>query len=412
MGNTAVGSKWPPMGYIPDHVPEDLVRPFSFYADPAMSQCPFSATSQLHDGPRIFWNPENPQFGGSWVPTRAEDIRFVLNNTQYFSNKGEAGFSALVGEEWDLIPLELDPPRHSQFRRLLNPLLAPPVVKKMSQGLTDRAVRLIEAVRGDGHCEFVGAFGRSYPIGVFMQLMGLPEELFDTFVAWEFDLLHSHDMQHRVAAAMEIKSYLANLAAERRANPTGDLTSFVVEASVDGKKLTDDEVMGTLYLLFVGGLDTVAASLGFFFRHLAENPEQQDVLRANPDQIDRAIEELLRRYSVVTVHRMCIADVEVGGVQMKVGDWVTINDSLGSLDPTEFGCPMDVDFERKNIRHLAFSFGPHFCMGSHLARKELSIALREWLARVPRWRLKPDAPIQVHGGLFGIEHLELEWDVA
>lgn len=412
MGNTATTSQWPAMGHIPPHVPEELIKPFSFAADPEMSRCPFSATFKLHDGPRIFWNPLNPQFGGSWVPTRAEDIRFILNSPAYFTNKGEAGFSALVGEQWDLIPLELDPPIHTKFRQLLNPLLAPPVVRDMTNGLRERAVQLIDRVKDQGHCEFVSAFGRTYPIGVFMQLMGLPEDLFDTFVAWEYDLLHSHDMGTRAAAAMAIKNFLSDLAAQRRADPTGDLTSFVVGATIDGRALTDDEVMGTLYLLFVGGLDTVAASLGFFFRHLAENPEQQAFLRANPDRIDKAIEEMLRRFSVVTVHRMCKVDVEVGGVQMKAGDWITINDSLGSLDPDEFADPMQVDLDRKNVRHLAFSYGPHFCMGSHLARRELSIALHEWLTRIPAWRLKPGAPIEVHGGLFGIEHLELEWDAA
>ncbi|MDO7843608.1 cytochrome P450 [Sphingomonas immobilis] len=412
MGNTATSPQWPAMGHIPDHVPAELIKPFSFAGEPEMSRCPFSATSRLHEGPRIFWNPANPQFGGSWVPTRAEDIRYVLNTPSLFSNKGEAGFSGLVGEQWDLIPLELDPPEHGKFRQLLNPLLAPPAVAKLTPGVTERAVRLIEAVRAKGGCEFMDAFGRAFPIGVFMQLMGLPEEHYDTFVTWEFELLHSGDMARRVAAAVAIRDFLRTLASERRANPTGDLTSFVVQAQIDGKDLSDDEVMGILYLLFAGGLDTVAASLGFFFRHLAENPEQQTFLRENPDRIDKSIEEMLRRFSVVTVHRMCKVDLEMAGVQMRAGDWITINDSLGSLDPAEFDEPMEVDLDRKNVRHLAFSFGPHFCMGSHLARRELSIALHEWLARVPTWRIRPGSPVQVHGGLFGVEHLELEWDAA
>jgi cytochrome P450 len=106
-------------------------------------------------------------------------------------------------------------------------------------------------------------------------------------------------------------------------------------------------------------------------------------------------------------------DVELGGVLMKAGDWISIVDSLGSLDPEEFANPMEVDLDRRNIRHFGFSFGPHFCLGSHLARRELLIAMREWLARIPPWRLKPGAPIEVHGGgVFGVEHLELEWDIA
>lgn len=395
-----------------DHITPDLVRPFDF-AGESMRGCPFSQTATLHDRGRVFWNPNDVRFGGSWVLTRAADIRTVLNKPELFSSKGEAGFSALLGESWDLIPLELDPPRHTGFRQMLNPLLAPSVIAKLAPGVTALAIELIEAVRDKGTCEFMAAYGRPFPVSIFLQLMGLPLEQTDMFLKWEFDLLHGPDMPIRIGAAGAIRDYLRELAVARRANPCGDLTSSVVTATLDGRHLSDDEVMGTLYLLFVGGLDTVASTLGFFFRHLAENPEQQAQLRAQPELIDRAVEELLRRFSVVTAHRQCTQDVELAGVQMKAGDWIAINGSLASLDPTEFANPLTVDFERKNNRHLGFQYGPHFCLGSHLARRELQITLREWLARIPSWRLKPGAPIEAHGGgVFGIEHLELEWDVA
>lgn len=361
----------------------------------------------------MFWNPNDVGFGGSWVLTRAADIRTVLNKPKLFSSKGEAGFSALLGESWDLIPLELDPPRHTGFRQLLNPLLAPSVIDKLAPGVTALAIELIEAVRDTGTCEFMAAYGRPFPVNIFLQLMGLPLEQTDMFLKWEFDLLHGPDMPTRIGAAGAIRDYLRELAVVRRTNPCGDLTSSVVTAKLDGRYLSDDEVMGTLYLLFVGGLDTVASTLGFFFRHLAENPAQQAQLRAQPELVDRAVEKLLRRFSVVTAHRQCTQDVELAGVQMKAGDWIAINGSLANLDPTEFADPLTVDFERKNNRHLGFQYGPHFCLGSHLARRELQITLREWLAQIPSWRLKPGAPIEAHGGgVFGIEHLELEWDVA
>lgn len=396
--------------FIPPHVPENLVRPFSFLDAPGMSSCPFATVSRLHEGPRVFWNPANHRFGGSWVLTRAEDIRFVLGNTEFFSSKGETGFSKLLGEDWSLVPLEIDPPLHTDFRKLLNPLLSPPVVEKMTDKVADRAAELIEAVREKGECEFVNAFGKPFPVSIFMQLMGLPAEHMDTFLQWEFDLFQGRTLEVRQSAAKGIRDHLTELAAERRRQPTGDLTSIVVAGTIDGRPLTDDEILGALYLLFVGGLDTVASTLGFIFKYLAENPKHQQILRENPETIDRRLEELLRRFSIVTAHRQCKADVEIAGVQMKAGDWVTINSSLGSLDQNEFEDPMEVDFNRKGVRHLAFNFGPHFCMGSHLARRELSVAIREWLARVPPFRLKPDAPVVVHGGgVFGVEHLELEW---
>jgi len=402
--------RWPAPGYTPDHVPADLVRPFDVANDPESLRCPFSVISKLHDGPRTFWNPDNFMFGGTWVPTRAEDIRFILGRPDLFSNRFEAGFSGLMGEDWDLVPLELDPPEHTQYRKLLNPLVSPPVVAALTPRVIERAVELIEAVLPDGECEFMDAFGRPFPVGIFMELMGLPSDMTDQFNEWEFNLLHDPDMAVKAQAASAIRDYLLTLAADRRANPIDDLTSKVVTATIDGRLLDDDKVLGILYLLFVGGLDTVASSLGFFFRHLAENPEDQALLRAEPERIEQAVEEMLRRFSVVMVSRQCKVDVEVGGIQMKAGDWINIGDAFASLDPHEFENPLKVDFDRKNVRHLAFSFGPHFCMGSHLARRELVVALREWLARVPPFRVKEgEIPIAHGSGVFGVDKLVLSW---
>jgi cytochrome P450 len=393
---------------IPAHVPAELVKSF---APPMFSGgCPFDAVSKLHGEAPIFWNPIN-QFGGAWTPTRAEDIRFILGRPDLFTNKGEAGFSKLLGEEWDLVPLELDPPEHTVYRSFLNTLLSPSVVNGLTPGITARAIELIEVVREAGECEFMGAFGRPFPVGIFMQLMGLPAQLTDRFLSWEFDLLHDPDFGKKMVAAREIRDYLLELAAERRERPTGDLTSSVVAARVDGMPFSDDKVKGMLFLLFVGGLDTVASSLGFFFRYLAEHPAQQDRLRHNSALIDQAVEELLRRFSVVTVNRQCKTDLEIRGVQMKAGDWITLHTSLGSLDPQEFSSPREVNFERKNVRHFGLSYGPHFCAGSHLARRELRIALREWLARIPPWRIKnADSVVARAGGVLGVEHMVLAWD--
>lgn len=400
--------------YVPDHVPPELVSSFDLFGDPAMRDCPFAAAHRLHDnGPRILWSPLGRRGGsqrGNWVLTRAEDMRFVLSNPLLFSSKGAAGFSALVGESWDMIPLELDPPEHTKFRKILNPILYPRVVTQMTPGVIARAVELIDAIKDQGGCEFMEAFGRPFPVSIFMQLMGLPAEMMPTFLDWEARLLHGADVATRAAGATEIRDYLKELAADRRANPTDDLTSFVVSSDVEGRKFTDDEVMGTLYLLFVGGLDTVASSLGFYFHYLATQPEKQRELRCNPDKIEHAVEEMLRRFSVVASSRRVTQDLELQGVKMRAGDWISIPYALGSLDPNEFACPMDVDFDRGGSRHFGFAYGPHFCIGSHLARREMAVALREWLARIPEFRVKPGSRVEKHGGgVFGVEHLELEW---
>ncbi|MET0377142.1 MAG: cytochrome P450 [Rhizorhabdus sp.] len=393
----------------PADLPDNLIGDFDVYAAPELAQCPYRYTFRLHEGPPIVWVPDR-RSRGAWQVSRAADIRFVMNNPQIFSSREAAGFSQLIGERWDMIPLELDPPEHTKFRKVMNPILAPAKVAQMAPGVTARAVELIETVREKGGCEFMEAFGQPFPVSIFMQLMGLPSDQMGTFLRWEKDLLFSPDPQDKARAAKEIRDYLVTLGNERRANPTGDLTSYVVQAEVDGRPFSDDEILGTLYLLFVGGLDTVASTLGFVFRHLAEDQEHQAWLRANPDRVEKAIEELIRRFTVVSTRRRVMEDVELGGVQMKRGDWVAVTFAAGSIDPNEFLCPLDVDFDRKNVRHFGFGFGPHFCIGNHLARRELVVALHEWLARIPQWRVRPGSEVIQHGGgVFGVDLLELEW---
>lgn len=393
----------------PTGLPQELVSDFDLYGSPELAKCPYSYTARLHEGPAVVWAPDS-RCGGAWVVSRAADIRFVMSNPQIFSSRRAAGFSQLIGENWDLIPLELDPPEHTKFRKVMNPILTPAKVATMTAGVIARTVELIEAVRDKGGCEFMTAFGQPFPVSIFMQLMGLPAEQTGLFLQWEKDLLFAPDVAPKAAAAKQIRDYLVGLANERRANPTGDLTTYVVQAEVDGRPFSDDEVLGTLYLLFVGGLDTVASTLGFVFKHLAEDQEQQAWLRANPDRIDKAVEELIRRFTVVSTRRKVMHDVELGGVTIPQGDWVSVTFASGSIDPSEFACPLDVDLERKNVRHFGFGFGPHFCIGNHLARRELTVALREWLARVPQWRIRPGSEVVQHGGgVFGVDHLELEW---
>lgn len=403
--------------YVPDHVPAEYVKPFNVFTEPGMEKCPFQSAQTMRDLGRVFWNPVNPLFRGSWVLTRAEDMREVLNNPESFASAGQAGFMTLEGAALTLIPLEADPPRHAKYRQLLNPLISPSAVTKMTEGVTRGAVSLIEAVRAQGHCEFNRDFAIPFPVGIFLQLMGLPEAEMERFLAWESVLVHTGDTATgnaaMEAAAVDITNYLVQLAADRRAEPKDDLASFIVNARIDGELLADKEVLGIMYLLFLAGLDTVTATTGWIFHYLAEHPDQQQRLRENPDQISKSLEELLRRFSIITTHRRCTRDVEVGGVPMKAGDWITVNYSMGSTDHALFENPMAVDFDRRNVRHFAFGFGPHFCMGSHLARRELEVALREWLARVPNgWRLKPGTETTTHGGhSFGINAIELVWDV-
>lgn len=399
---------------IPPHVPHDLVHNFTVFDNPEMQKCPYSTLSKLHDGPDIFWTPLSNRGGkvggGSWIITRADDLAYVLSEPERFSSKGITGFSQLIGETWDMLPLEIDPPMHAKFRKVLSPLLFPKVVMAMSDGIVARANALIDEFADRDGCEFMESFGRPFPVSIFMQMMGLPAERMPTFLKWVNDLLHGETIPQRQAAALDIRAYLVELMADRRTNPRDDIASKIVNATVDDRPWTDNEILGAFYTFFVGGLDTVASSLGWFFRHLAEHPEQQQFLRENRSEIPNAVEELLRRYTITISTRVCVKDTEIKGVRIKAGDWVTIPYALGSLDPDKFDNPLDVDFTRKHPRHFSFASGPHFCLGAHLAMREMTAAIDTFFERIPPFHIKPGAPVELDTDvILGVSRLELEW---
>lgn len=397
---------------IPAYVPSHLVRPFDYVTSPGMDVDPYRTLHQLHlEGPAVFWNPLNTRHDGrgTWDITKAAHMREILGDQTTFSSRNCAGFAGMIGEEWLLTPLEIDPPDHGFYRTFLNPLVSPVAVKKMDDRIQQRVQELLDKVKHDGGCEFMGDFARPFPVTIIMQLLGLPMEEFPTFVGWGYKLLHSPAMQDKIDAATEIRDYLVARIAEKRRNPQDDFISYVCTHAHEGRRLTEAEAMGICYLMFVGGLDTVAASLGFHFHHLATHHGQQQYLRDNPNKIPVAVEELLRRFSVVMTARHVTRDIDFHGITMKKGDWITLPQALSSVDPDEFEDPLTVKFDRHG-RHLAFSFGPHFCMGNHIGRREMIVALQKWTSQIPMFSVKPGAPFTVHGGgVFGIEYMELQW---
>ena len=373
----------------------------------------YDQLAKMHSGPRVIHNVESGgvvKYAGSWLLTRAEDIRMVLQRPDIFSNHKMAAFSALFGETWDLIPLEKDPPEHGRFRMVMNGTFAPGKIEQLRSGMRDRARHLIGEFVADGECEFVESFGRPFPVSIFIQLMGLPQSDTQKLNAWEHGLLHAKDPKERADGARGFGGYIRDLIALRRREPVDDVTTFFLSANIDGRPITDEEVLGMCFMLLAAGLDTVAASLGLYFHHLALFPEDQARLRANSSLIPSAVEEFLRCYAIVTTNRWVKQDVEVGGVQLKVGDRVICSTQLACLDPAEFENPTTFDMERSPNRHVAFSYGPHRCLGSHLARMELNVAMEEFLGRVPAFRLADDAKVEIEAGsICSIPKLKLVW---
>jgi cytochrome P450 len=400
------------MSQLPDNVPADLAMTFPLTPRTATTINPYTdIIPRLHEGPPIFWGTDVfPGRQGGWVVRRAEDLRKIYADTENFHKRGNTGFAAGIGESWDIIPTELDPPRHTGFRNALNPVFSPKRMGELDGKVRLRAREYIDRFKDKGSCDFVKDFAVPFPVSIFLDLLGLPQEEMQQFLDWEFSLLHTDDMEDRVQGTRAVKAYLLNAIDERRRTPGDDLISIALQLEVDGRKWSPEEVFGHCFNLYLGGLDTVSANIGLHFFHLATNPAHQNQLRENPAGATLAIEELLRAYAAVTTFRICTHDIDLYGVSIRAGDRVAMSTPLGSNDPEAFEAPTEVRFDRRPS-HLTFGYGPHRCLGAHLARRELQIAMQEMLAALPEFSVESgfDVPFYL-SNIIHVDSLPLIWN--
>ncbi|MFC6910159.1 cytochrome P450 [Novosphingobium lubricantis] len=260
---------------------------------------------EIHAGPSVFL-ADNVSFNQpGWVVRRAEDLRKIYADTENYHKRGNTGFARMIGEDWDIIPTELDPPIHTAYRSALNPIYSPSQMMKLDGKVRGRAQELIARFKDKGECEFVQDFAILFPITIFLEMIDLPVERLEQFLEWENQLLRGTDRDIQVASVRAVKELLMETIAERRKNPGDDLISKCMTLEVDGRKWNDREVFGHAFNLYLGGLDTVTANLSLQFRHLAENPQDQVTMRENtPQQNVVAVEELLRAFAAVSTQRI------------------------------------------------------------------------------------------------------------
>jgi cytochrome P450 len=349
--------------------------------------------SRLHrELPPAFYVQGLVGLSDGWVFRRASEMREILIDTEHFSNAGTATFAPLAGGNWAMIPSEQDAPLHTLYRGMINPRFTPKAMAQLDDRIRGYARDYILGFRDSGGCEFMSAFAFEFPIKVFLQLMDMPQSRTAQFLHWERTMLHSDNVAEIGIATRAVVSYLKEEIALRRQNPGDDIISYGIAADIAGRKLSEEELLGFCFNMYLGGLDTVSTHLGHIFRHLAENPDQQEQLRADPALLPGAVEELMRAYGSVVSMRLCRKARRIGGVDVMPGDRVVIPTILSGRDPEEFDDPDTVRFDRRP-RHMSFGFGPHMCVGMHLARRELRIALEEFLALVPAFRLAPGVEI-------------------
>ncbi|MYM64011.1 cytochrome P450 [Pseudomaricurvus sp. HS19] len=395
----------------PDHVPEELYRDIDIHHYTAELDDPYKAGERLLQGPDIFWSPMAANGHPGWVLTRYQHIMEAYGDPDHFSS--ERSDLAAMGVQWKLNPLEFDPPQHHKYRRLLNPMFSPKSVAEMEKPVCDVCEELLAPLLQQGRCEFIGDFAEKFPSYIFLDLMGMPRSMLPDFLEWERLLLRAEDPRQRAGALLSVIGFLDKFVDEQMQNPTTEVMRGIVTAEYEGeRRLTKEEIMGMVTLLYIGGLDTVYSTLGWIFRHLAENPELQTELCDNPDKIPAAVEEFLRLYPVAMPHRRLKADLEFHGVKMKKGDYVLMATFAAHRDPDSCDHPHQFDMSRRP-RHFTFAAGPHLCLGVHLAKRELRTVIAEFLQNCNNIRLVEGEAFDYHtGGTWGVDRLMLEWDPA
>ena len=395
---------------IPAHVPAELVRPIGLTEGPEFLAAPHAFMAGLHDThPPIFFSTSQ-HASNAWMLINYEDVFFVLRHPELFTTAGATPFPRDPNDYFYMIPLEIDPPHHRKYRAMIDPMVSPKVVAMMEASIRSLANQLIDQFIDKGGCEFTTDFGRPLPVSVFLGLMGLPQEMRDTFVGWAMGLLHAQDRKIAENCMREAVAYLKQAIEEKSRKPDDSVLSTIVHGKADGETLTPKEVFGFTFFLFIAGLDTVFATLNNVFVWFAQNPDRRREVIANPDNIGATVEELLRVFSVTFSGRTVTQDYELHGVKLKKGDKVTSILPAANYDPTAFENPKEVNFHRPRKPNLAFAGGVHSCMGAHLARLEMRISITEFLRRIPDFRLKEDTKIEYWpGGVVGPKTVPLIW---
>jgi len=351
--------------------------------------------------------------GGWYAFLRADTAKAVLMDTETFRTYNPvAGESGYFQEE--LLPASKDPPEHKKFRQIIQAPFSARAARALEPRMREFAVTLIDAIAPSGACEFIEEFAQPYPGLVFMALMQFPLADLATLAHWDTKFWSSPasdpDGSIRKSGLEGLKDYVRQQVHCKREAPDDSLIGQLTLAQIDGRRLSDDEIVSYGALACIGGIHTTKAVLGRMLLHLAQRPDQQLRLRREPVLIRRFIEEALRVYAIGESFRFVAAETELDGCPLKRGDRISVHWPAVNRDPRMYPDPTEIHLEGPVPAHLAFGYGPHFCIGMHVARHDMAIALEEWLSRVPAFVLAPGETVteRVWGGA-GLNALPLRW---
>jgi cytochrome P450 len=398
---------------VPAHVPAECVWDHDFADFLHQGDDPYLAGGRLHDGPGAIWVPTAAHGGPAWIFTRHKLVEEGFADWEAFSSKRGAN-AAVMDASWLLLPVEADRPDHRHYRQILNPLFSPSAIKTRASAVQELCDQLIGDFVARGRCEFVSEFAGILPNAIVIALLGMPVEALSQFLAWEEEMIHGETPEACFAAGQAVIDYLKRHIAEQRARPerATDVMQAILAGRMGDRALTEAEILGFVYLLFVAGLDTVTSTLGWIMRHLALDQPLQTRLRENPRDIPAAIEEFSRAFGVSAPSRTVARDLVFHGVPMKAGEAVLLPTFLAGRDPAAWADPHRIDIDRR-ARHVTFGTGPHVCLGVHLAKREMKIMVEAFLGRMRDIRLPEGGRYTYHTtNTLGVDQLDLAWDPA
>jgi cytochrome P450 len=336
----------------------------------------------------------------------------VLHNPALYSS---ALASGILKNDRPLIPLQVDPPEHGKFRKILDPLFAPRRMKALEASIETLVNQLVDGFIGRDEIDFAKEFSVPFPTQVFLTMLGLPLDELPALLTMKDGIIRPHELvgkplghpdtdAYQASTAQSIYTYFTATIEQRKRERRDDMLSWFLEAEIDGDRLTSDEILDICFLFLIAGLDTVSASLDCFFSYLAQHPDARKAIGGDQENVPFIVEELLRwETPVMAVARAAKHDTELGGCPIHAGEQVLVMLGSANTDQKTISDAESVRFDRKVNRHFGFGGGVHRCLGSHLARVELRTALRVWHQRIPEYHIKPGVELDFTPGVRAVQ---------
>ncbi len=363
------------------HEASFILDPFPVY-DTLRDQCPV-----MH----------SQHYGGFWLLTRYDDVRQATTDWRTYTSSvvGVTAIPVITPRTEPQLPIEIDPPLHSRYRALVNPVFSSARIEALRPRITAIVNELIDGLLANGGGDLVADYATPLSIRSLIEFTGLPGEDADQWYWWIRRMFNPHDPADVAAASAELGVYIDALIAERHRQPTDDFISLLIASEFDGHRLTDHELHAFMTLLIGAGFETTADSLSVTLHYLAEHSEERERLIAEPALIPTAVEEFFRYATPIQLlARNTTRDVELHGRVIPAGDVVGLGFMAANHDAHAFAEPERCILDRTPNRHLTFGAGPHLCIGAPVARLEMAVTLQEFLRRLPSYRLTPGQSIE------------------